>query len=65
MRILGDFNIDDHPNNRHDHVNVYINAILRNGAFRLITTLTSVTSNFSTIIDYMNLNDVFYTLKLT
>ena len=64
MCILGDFNIDNHSNNRHDHVNAYINAILRHEPFRLITTTTKVTSNSSTVIDCMIINDVICTLKL-
>ena len=61
MCFLCHFSIDNHSNSCHDHVNAYINAILRHGAFRLTSTTTKVTSN-SSLFDHMIINKLIQTM---
>ena len=51
--ILGDFNINIHPDSRTTSANDYINLLLSHGAFPLITKPTRVTKNSVTIIDHI------------
>ena len=61
--ILGDFNINIHPDSRTTYANDYINLLLSHGAFPIITKPTIVTENSATIIDHIISNDIINVLN--
>ena len=61
--ILGDFNINIHPDSRTTHANDYINLLLNHGAFPLITKPTRVTENSAIIIDHIINNNTINVLN--
>ena len=55
--ILGDFNINILQDKRSNSASEYINLIVNHGAMLVITILTRVTSNSSTLIDHIITNN--------
>ena len=61
--IHRDFNIYIHPDKRTTYANDYINLLLSQRTFPLITKPTSVTENSATIIDRIFSNDTINVLN--
>ena len=61
--ILGDFNLNIQSDNRTNYATEYINLIVSNGAFPIITKPTRVTENSATIIDHIITNDAMHVLE--
>ena len=55
--LLGDFNINIDPNARNESAKNFIDSLLSNHAFLLITLSTRVANHLRTIIDNITTND--------
>ena len=60
--ILSDININISESNSGIQANNYINTIISNGAFNIITKPTRVTSISATLIDHVIINDITHSI---